>query len=83
MARTVEDVELSARVLTNSAPVVWLAQGTPIRIGLSRTYAWRPQKMRPSMRWKTPFKDWRMPDILYAKSNYRHNTPIFGYPGNY
>lgn len=40
MARTVEDVELTARVLTNSAPVVWLAKGTPIRIGLSRTYAW-------------------------------------------
>ena len=40
MARTVEDVELSARVLTNSAPVTWLAKGTPIRIGLCRTYAW-------------------------------------------
>jgi Asp-tRNA(Asn)/Glu-tRNA(Gln) amidotransferase A subunit family amidase len=40
MARTVEDVELTARVLTNSAPVVWLAKGTKIRVGLSRTYAW-------------------------------------------
>jgi Asp-tRNA(Asn)/Glu-tRNA(Gln) amidotransferase A subunit family amidase len=40
MARTVEDVELTARVLTNSAPVVWLAHGTTIRIGLCRTYAW-------------------------------------------
>lgn len=40
MARTVEDIELSARVLTNSAPVTWLAKGTPIRIGLCRTYAW-------------------------------------------
>ena len=40
MARTVEDVEMSARVLTNSAPITWLPQGTPIRIGLCRTYAW-------------------------------------------
>lgn len=40
MARTVEDVELSARVLTNAAPVTWLAADTPIRIGLYRTYAW-------------------------------------------
>ena len=40
MARTVGDVALSARVLTNSAPVTWLPQGTPIRIGLCRTYAW-------------------------------------------
>lgn len=40
MARTVEDVELAARVLTNSAPVNWLPQGTPIRVGLCRTYAW-------------------------------------------
>lgn len=40
MARTVEDVELSARVLTNSAPVAWLPQGAAIRIGLCRTYAW-------------------------------------------
>ena len=40
MARTVEDVELTARVLTNSAPVQWLSQGTPVRIGLCRTYVW-------------------------------------------
>jgi Asp-tRNA(Asn)/Glu-tRNA(Gln) amidotransferase A subunit family amidase len=40
MARTVEDVELSARVLTNSAPLSWLPAGTPIRIGTCRTYAW-------------------------------------------
>lgn len=40
MARTVEDVELSARVLTNSAPVAWLAKDTPIRVGICRTYAW-------------------------------------------
>jgi amidase len=40
MARTVEDVELSARVLTNSAPLSWLSAGAPIRIGVCRTYAW-------------------------------------------
>jgi Asp-tRNA(Asn)/Glu-tRNA(Gln) amidotransferase A subunit family amidase len=40
MARTVEDVELSARVLTNSAPLRWLSAGAPIRIGVCRTYAW-------------------------------------------
>jgi Asp-tRNA(Asn)/Glu-tRNA(Gln) amidotransferase A subunit family amidase len=40
MARTVEDVELSARVLTNSTPIGWLRHDTPIRIGLCRTYAW-------------------------------------------
>jgi Asp-tRNA(Asn)/Glu-tRNA(Gln) amidotransferase A subunit family amidase len=40
MARTVEDVELSARVLTNSTPLSWLPAGTPIRIGMCRTYAW-------------------------------------------
>ncbi|MDF2120300.1 amidase [Roseiarcaceae bacterium H3SJ34-1] len=40
MARTVEDVELSARVLTNSDPVTWLTKGAAVRIGLCRTYAW-------------------------------------------
>ena len=40
MARTVEDVELSARVLTNGAPLSWLPAGTPIRVGVCRTYAW-------------------------------------------
>lgn len=40
MARTVEDVELCARVLTNSAPVSWLADDAPVRIGLCPTYAW-------------------------------------------
>jgi Asp-tRNA(Asn)/Glu-tRNA(Gln) amidotransferase A subunit family amidase len=40
MARTVEDIELSMRVLTNSSPVSWLVQGGPIRIGLCRTDAW-------------------------------------------
>ena len=40
MARTVEDVELSARVLTNSGPVAWLTNDAPIRVGLCRTYIW-------------------------------------------
>ncbi len=40
MARTVEDVELSMRVLTNSARITWLPQSTTIRIGLCRTFAW-------------------------------------------
>jgi len=40
MARTVEDVELAARVLTNSAPVSWITDDAPIRIGLCRTYVW-------------------------------------------
>jgi len=39
-ARTVEDIELSARVLTNSAPVVWYTQCVPLRIGLCRTFVW-------------------------------------------
>jgi amidase len=40
IARTVEDIELSARILTNSAPVSWLSPGTGIRIGLCRTFWW-------------------------------------------
>jgi Asp-tRNA(Asn)/Glu-tRNA(Gln) amidotransferase A subunit family amidase len=40
MARTIEDVELSVRVLTNSAPLSWLPAGAPIRVGVCRTYAW-------------------------------------------
>jgi amidase len=40
MARTVEDVELCARVLTNSAPVTWLPDSEAIRIGVCRTYLW-------------------------------------------
>jgi Asp-tRNA(Asn)/Glu-tRNA(Gln) amidotransferase A subunit family amidase len=40
MARSVEDIELSARVLTNAAPVSWLSEDTRIRIGICRTYAW-------------------------------------------
>jgi Asp-tRNA(Asn)/Glu-tRNA(Gln) amidotransferase A subunit family amidase len=41
MARSVEDVELSARVLTNAAPVNWLPEDARIRIGICRTYAWQ------------------------------------------
>jgi amidase len=40
MARDIEDVELSARVLTNSSPVEWLSRDISIRIGLCRTPAW-------------------------------------------
>jgi Asp-tRNA(Asn)/Glu-tRNA(Gln) amidotransferase A subunit family amidase len=40
MARTVEDIELFARALTNSAPVAWLAPETRLRVGLCRTYLW-------------------------------------------
>ena len=40
MARAIDDIEVSARVLTNSAPVAWLSQGAAIRVGLCRTYAW-------------------------------------------
>jgi Asp-tRNA(Asn)/Glu-tRNA(Gln) amidotransferase A subunit family amidase len=40
MARTVEDIELSARVLTGSAAVTWLAPSTRVKIGLCRTPAW-------------------------------------------
>lgn len=40
MARTVEDVELFARALTNSAPIRWLPAGQPLRVGLCRTYLW-------------------------------------------
>ena len=40
MARTVEDVELAARVLTHSAESAWLPQDARLRIGLCRTYAW-------------------------------------------
>jgi amidase len=40
MARTVEDIELSARVLTNSAPVIWLPPETRVRIGLCHTPFW-------------------------------------------
>ncbi len=40
MARTVEDVELSARVLANGAPVVWLSRESRFRIGLCRTPFW-------------------------------------------
>ncbi|MBI1201015.1 MAG: amidase [Rhodopseudomonas sp.] len=40
MARTVEDVELSARVLTAGAPVAWLPGEARVRVGLCRTFAW-------------------------------------------
>ncbi len=40
MARTVEDIELGLRSLTNSAPVTWLPEGTAIDVGLCRTFAW-------------------------------------------
>jgi amidase len=40
MVRSVEDAELFMRVLTNSEPVQWLGDGSPLRLGLCRTFAW-------------------------------------------
>src|SRR5258708_6783794 len=40
MARTVQDIELAFRVLTNSNPVSWLPTDARIAVGLCRTYAW-------------------------------------------
>jgi Asp-tRNA(Asn)/Glu-tRNA(Gln) amidotransferase A subunit family amidase len=40
MVRMVEDAELFMRVLTNSEPVQWLSEGSPVRVGLCRTDAW-------------------------------------------
>ena len=40
MVRTVEDAELFMRVLTNSKPVQWLSEGSPVRLGVCRTFAW-------------------------------------------
>jgi Asp-tRNA(Asn)/Glu-tRNA(Gln) amidotransferase A subunit family amidase len=40
LSRTVEDLELAARVLTHAREVTWLAHGTHLRIGLCRTRAW-------------------------------------------
>src|SRR5580704_2272603 len=40
MARTVQDIELAFRVLTNSNPVSWLPADARIQVGLCRTYAW-------------------------------------------
>lgn len=40
MARTVEDVELAGRVLTNSSPMQWLSGHEPLKVGVCRTYAW-------------------------------------------
>jgi amidase len=39
MARTVQDIELAMRPLTNSAPVAWLPPDAQIRLGVCR-YAW-------------------------------------------
>lgn len=39
-ARTVEDIELATRVLTSSAPAVWLRPEERLRIGVCRTYVW-------------------------------------------
>ena len=39
MARTVQDIELAMRPLTNSAPVAWLQPDARIRVGVCR-YAW-------------------------------------------
>jgi Asp-tRNA(Asn)/Glu-tRNA(Gln) amidotransferase A subunit family amidase len=40
MARTVEDIELANRALTNSTRVEWLPRDARINVGLCRTYAW-------------------------------------------
>jgi Asp-tRNA(Asn)/Glu-tRNA(Gln) amidotransferase A subunit family amidase len=40
MARSVEDIELTARALTNAARVKWLNPQTRVRIGVCRTYNW-------------------------------------------
>ena len=40
MARSVEDIELSARVLTAGAPVAWLPDDARVRVGLCRSFAW-------------------------------------------
>ena len=40
MARAVEDMELSMRALTGSAPVDWLSAQARLRIGLCRTAHW-------------------------------------------
>lgn len=40
LARAVEDIELAARVLTDSAPVTWLMPDARPRIGLLRSYNW-------------------------------------------
>ena len=45
MARTVEDVELAMRVLTNAEPVGWLPQKTPVRVGVCRNYAWETAEL--------------------------------------
>lgn len=40
MARTVEDIALAVRALTNAAEVAWLPAEAKVRVGLCRTYAW-------------------------------------------
>jgi Asp-tRNA(Asn)/Glu-tRNA(Gln) amidotransferase A subunit family amidase len=40
MARTVEDIELAARVLMDFTPAKWLPPEVKLRIGLLRTYNW-------------------------------------------
>lgn len=40
IARTVDDIALAMRVLTNAAEVTWLRPETKLRIGLCYTYAW-------------------------------------------
>jgi amidase len=40
IARTVEDIELTRRVLTNAKAVAWLPPDTKLRVGLCRTPAW-------------------------------------------
>ena len=40
MARTVQDIELAFRVLTNSNPVSWLPSDARVQVGLCRTHAW-------------------------------------------
>ena len=40
MARTVQDIELAGRALTNSAQIAWLRTDAHLRVGLCRSYAW-------------------------------------------
>lgn len=40
MARSVEDIALAMRVLTNAGEVAWLPKESKLRIGLCRTYLW-------------------------------------------
>lgn len=40
MARSIEDIALAMRVLTNDSDVAWLPKESKLRIGLCRTYLW-------------------------------------------